>query len=68
MVEMGGCVRRDIHKVGVVGEWRELAEDRGRWRSIVVKAGKNIGAIASLTPYKGKRRRRNGSFCNMVMK
>ena len=23
-------VMRDIHKVGVVGEWRELAEDRGR--------------------------------------
>ena len=21
--------------VGVFGEWRELAEDRGRWRSIV---------------------------------
>ena len=24
------CVRTDIHKVGVVGEWSELAEDRGR--------------------------------------
>ena len=33
------CVRRDIHKVVVVGEWRELAEDRGRWRSMVVKVG-----------------------------
>ena len=33
------CVRRDISKLGVVGEWRELAEDRGRWRSMVVKVG-----------------------------
>ena len=33
------CVRRDICKVGVVGDWRELGEDKGRWRSIVVKAG-----------------------------
>jgi len=22
------CVRRDIHKLGVVGEWREFSEDR----------------------------------------
>ena len=36
---------RDISKLGVVGEWRELAEDRGRWRSIVVKAGQKLGAI-----------------------
>jgi len=35
----------DIHKVGVVGEWRELAEDRWRWRSFVVKAGQKFGAI-----------------------
>ena len=39
------CVRRDICKVGVVGEWRELAEDRGMWRSIVVKAGQKLGVI-----------------------
>ena len=39
------CVRRDIRKVGMVGEWRELAEDRGRWRSIVVKAVQKCGAI-----------------------
>ena len=37
-------MRRDIRKVGVVGEWRELAEDRGR-SSIVVKAGQKRGAI-----------------------
>ena len=39
------CVRRDICKVGVVGEWRELAEDRVEWRSIVVKVGQKCGAI-----------------------
>ena len=39
------CVRRDISKVGVVGEWRELAEDRWGWRSIIVKAGQKLGAI-----------------------
>ena len=38
------CVKMDISKVGVVREWRELAEDRG-WRSIVVKAGKKHSAI-----------------------
>ena len=39
------CVRRDIPKVGVVGECRELAEDRGKWRSIVAEAGQKLGAI-----------------------
>ena len=39
------CVRRDISKVGVVGEWRVLPEDRGRWMSIMVKAGQKLGAI-----------------------
>ena len=39
------CVRRDIHRVGVVGEWRELSEDRGKRRSIVVKAGQKLGTI-----------------------
>ena len=39
------CVRRDISKVWVVGEWRELAEDRRRGRSIVVKTGQKLGAI-----------------------
>ena len=39
------CVRRDISKVWVVGDWRDLAEDRGRWRSIVVKAGQKLGSI-----------------------
>ena len=29
----------------VVGEWRELAEDRKKWRSIVVKAGNKLGTI-----------------------
>ena len=29
------CVRSDITKVGVCGEWREMAGDRGKWRSIV---------------------------------
>ena len=38
-------MREDIRKVGAIGEWRELAEDRGRWRSIVVKAGQKLGAI-----------------------
>ena len=41
------CVRRDIPMVEVIGEWRELAEDRGRWRSIVVKVGQKLGAIGS---------------------
>ena len=50
------CVMIDILKVGVVGEWRVLTEDRGRWRSIVVKAVQKIDAM-DLTPYKGKRRR-----------
>ena len=39
------CVRRDIHKVGVVGEWRKFVEDRGRWRSIMVKPGLKLGAV-----------------------
>ena len=39
------CVRRDISEVGVVGEWRELAEDRGKWRSIMAEAGQKLGAI-----------------------
>ena len=43
------CVRREISKVGVLGEWRELAEDRGKWRSIVVKVGQRLGAIGPHT-------------------
>jgi len=39
------CVRRDICKVGVVGKWSGLAEDRWRWRSMEVKAGQKRGAI-----------------------
>ena len=39
------CARRDICKVGVVGERRELAEDRGTWRSVMVKAGQKLRAI-----------------------
>ena len=39
------CVRMDICKVGVVGEWRELAEDRGRWKSFVIKAEQKFGTI-----------------------
>ena len=38
-------MRRDISKIGMVGEWRELAEDRGKWKSIIVKAGQKLGAI-----------------------
>ena len=41
------CVRRDIRKVAVVGEWREFAEDRGRWRSVEVKAGQKLRAIGT---------------------
>ena len=37
-------MRRNISKVGVFGEWRELAEAKGRWRSIVVSAGQKLGA------------------------
>ena len=33
------CVRREIHKVGVVGEWREFAQAKRRWSNIMVKAG-----------------------------
>ena len=39
------CVRRDICMVGMVGEWRMLAEDRGRWKSIMVTAGQKHGVI-----------------------
>ena len=39
------CVRRDISKVGVFGEWKELAEDREKWRSFVAKAGQKLGPI-----------------------
>ena len=52
------CVTTDIRKVEVVGDWTELAEDRGKWRSIVVKAGQKLGAILDLTPYKVRMRRR----------
>ena len=38
-------VRRDISEVGVVGERRELAEDRGKLRSIMAEAGQKLGAI-----------------------
>ena len=38
-------MRRDINKVGMVGEWREIGEDRGKWRSIVVKAGQKFDAV-----------------------
>ena len=31
------CVRSDINKVGVVGEWREVTDNRGKWKSIVFK-------------------------------
>ena len=40
------CVMRDISKVGVGGEWRELVKDRRKWRSIVVKAGQKLSTIA----------------------
>ena len=39
------CVRRYISEVVVVVEWKELAEDRRKWRSIVVKARQKLGAI-----------------------
>ena len=45
MVEMEGLCEEYIRKVGVVGRWRELAEDRGKWSSSVVKAGQKLGAI-----------------------
>ena len=38
-------MRRDISKVVVVGKWRELAEDREMWRSLVVKAEQKHGVI-----------------------
>ena len=39
-------VRRETRKVGVVEEWRELAEDRGKWRSIVQNMGQQqLGTI-----------------------
>ena len=34
-----------INKVGLVGEYRELAEDMGKCRSIVVEAGQKLGTI-----------------------
>ena len=39
------CARSDIRKEGLVVEWRELAENRGRWRSVVVKAGQKLVGI-----------------------
>ena len=38
------CVRSDINKVWMVGEWRELAEDMGKW-NIVFKAGQQPSTI-----------------------
>ena len=46
-------MRRDIRRVGVVGKWRELAEDRGCWKSIMVEAGQKCGAIGRLINGRG---------------
>ena len=32
-------------EVGVVGEWREMAEDSRKWRSIMVKARQKLGTV-----------------------
>ena len=55
------CVRRGIYKVGVVEEWRELSEDRGRWRSIVVKAGQKLCAIGP-HPFERKQEENNNIY------
>ena len=39
VVEMVELCEEGYQYVGVVGEWRWLAEDRGRQRSVMVKAG-----------------------------
>ena len=43
--EVGRFVRRDMNRVRVIGGWRELAENSGKWRSIMVKTGHKIGTI-----------------------
>ena len=55
------CVRCDIHKVGMVGEWRELAEDTEGGGGISwPREGRSLVPL-NLTPYKGKRRRKSPS-------
>ena len=51
------CVRRDIPKVGVVGEWRELGKDTGRWRSIMVKTGQKHDAIRTHPFYREEKKK-----------
>ena len=35
---MGGCVKRDLERVG--GEWRTTAKDRRSWRLVIENAVK----------------------------
>ena len=37
--EMGSCVRRDASKMGVAGEWIQLAGNSGQWKSVVQNVG-----------------------------
>ena len=62
------CVSRDINKVGVVGEWRKLVEDRWRLRSIVFKAGQKCGAIGahSLKREKEKKKKKKKKIKNIL--
>ena len=43
MVEMGRLCEEGYQQAG--GGWRELAEDRGKRRTFVFKAGQKIGVI-----------------------
>ena len=58
-------MRRYIRKVGIVGECRDLDENMGERRSIVVEAWQKLGAFG-LTHCKGKRKRRRKS-CSVIL-
>ena len=50
-------VRSAINQVGVFREWKALADDRWKWRSIMVKDGEMLGPHLNLTPYKWTRQK-----------
>ena len=50
------CARRDITKVGVVEEWRGLAEDRGSGAVLWARHGRSF-VLLDLIPYKGKKKK-----------
>ena len=64
---MRRCVRRDINKVGVIRKWRELAEDRGKWRSVVIEAGEEDSTIGLHPFMKGRKEYPNHlALCSVI--